>query len=960
MPYYIAEIRIKNKGGNSERKKKQKKTMLHMLAALSLIFLMVSFQTMFFSATVTASSEPSLANILNDLGFTNIAPSEVETFPSGRYNITLYAEVASYCNQNVLSYYPINTSDFQTIFDSPEGGNIGYVVPPLTKTFEVTTQFGLSLLAPGPYRYFTEHELNPDYPEPHVQVFLNLDNPDMFLIGFEDKFGGGDRDYNDMVFSLVLINPIGIGNVTMVPENPNYNQTVTVTAEVIKGTFDVESVILSYQTDSGSWTNVTMSPDDEFYVAEIPPQSYNTAVKYKIYASYTEGSSVVSELFSYTVGDFVPPVISDVVQVPSSPAPTDSVTITANVTEPLEASGIKNVTVWYTIDGGWTFTGMMNVDGLWRATIPGQSGGVNVEFFVEAFDNVGNRAITETSGYTVIIPNSPPIVSLIYSPSISYTGEVVDFNASNSYDPDGTIVSYLWDFGDGNTATGAVVTHIYPDNGEYPITITVVDNEGAVGSKMGVQVVKNRLPIAEITAAGTGVDKDEVVTYNASGSYDPDGSIVSYQWDFGDGNTATGVAVDHAYTQDGTYMVTLTVTDNDGEKDSAYTITVVINREPVALFSATPETAEIGETISFDASESYDPDGTIVSYLWDFGDGSTANGVEVDHAYSQYGVYTITLTVTDDDGATDTMSVTKSFVNKSPFASFTKSTQTAHLNEAVTFNAAESSDPDGTIVSYHWDFGDGSTANGVEANHAYSEYGVYLVTLTVTDNDGLTDSASAIVVVVNREPVATFTSTPETAETDETVTFDAAGSYDPDGTLVSYVWDFGDGNTASGVTVDHAYTQDGTYLVTLTVTDNDGYNDSVYAVTVVINREPTASFTATPETVETGEPITFNASASYDPDGSIVSYQWDFGDGNTSTGVTANHAYAEAGNYTVTLTVIDDDGTVVTASVYLQIVKSEPETALPLAILAVIALSIAALTATLLYGLLMKRKKRHA
>ena len=278
MPYYIAEIRIKNKGGNSERKKKQKKTMLHMLAALSLIFLMVSFQTMFFSATVTASSEPSLANILNDLGFTNIAPSEVETFPSGRYNITLYAEVASYCNQNVLSYYPINTSDFQTIFDGPEGGNIGYVVPPLTKTFEVTTQFGLSLLAPGPYRYFTEHELNPDYPEPHVQVFLNLDNPDMFLIGFEDKFGGGDRDYNDMVFSLVLINPIGIGNVTMVPENPNYNQTVTVTAEVIKGTFDVELVILSYQTDSGSWTNVTMSPDDEFYVAEIPPQPYNTIV----------------------------------------------------------------------------------------------------------------------------------------------------------------------------------------------------------------------------------------------------------------------------------------------------------------------------------------------------------------------------------------------------------------------------------------------------------------------------------------------------------------------------------------------------------------------------------------------------------------------------------------------------------------------------------------------------------
>ena len=115
-----------------------------------------------------------------------------------------------------------------------------------------------------------------------------------------------------MLFSVTDCIPPEIVSVTRSPETPNYDQSVTVTAQVTRGSADIDSVILSYQIESASWINVTMSLDDGFYVAGIPAQPYNTAVNYKVYASDIIGTSVVSGLFSYTVGDFVPPVISNV------------------------------------------------------------------------------------------------------------------------------------------------------------------------------------------------------------------------------------------------------------------------------------------------------------------------------------------------------------------------------------------------------------------------------------------------------------------------------------------------------------------------------------------------------------------------------------------------------------------------------------------------------------------------
>ncbi|MFE4467796.1 PKD domain-containing protein [Leifsonia sp. NPDC056824] len=331
------------------------------------------------------------------------------------------------------------------------------------------------------------------------------------------------------------------------------------------------------------------------------------------------------------------------------------------------------------------------------------------------------------------------------------------------------------------------------------------------------------------------------------------------------------------------------------------------NQPPVASFTKT--TSQL--TVNVDGSASTDSDGTIASYSWNFGDGSVVTGPTASHTYLQGGSYNVSLTVTDNQGATNTtsqgVSVTAPPPNQPPVASFTSSA--TYL--AASFDGTSSSDPDGTVASWAWDFGDGSTGAGSTASHTYAAAGTYQVKLTVTDNMGAqTSVTNPITVVANQPPAAAFTS----SVTNLGASFDGSTSSDPDGTVASYAWDFGDGATGTGATASHTYATAGTFTVTLTVTDNAGATNQVqHQVTTTLppNQPPVASFTAT----ATGLGVAVNGSASSDPDGTIASYAWNFGDGTgTATGATANYTYATSGTYTVTLTVTDNQGATATAT----------------------------------------------
>lgn len=269
-------------------------------------------------------------------------------------------------------------------------------------------------------------------------------------------------------------------------------------------------------------------------------------------------------------------------------------------------------------------------------------------------------------------------------------------------------------------------------------------------------------------------------------------------------------------------------TDNRNGNPDIYLYDLNPNVGPTAQIGAIPVTT-LGHATNFDGSGSTDSDGTITNYSWDFGDGANADGVIVDHVYSSAGVYQVTLTVTDDDGATGT-AMTSILVNTPPVAAISP-VATVTFGQTTVFDGSASSDSDGAVTSYAWDFGDGLGGSGDIVNHTYSTSGTYLVMLTVTDNHGATGTAT-VSARVNALPLASITPI-QTVIVGEATVLNASGSSDPDGTIMSYVWDFDDGSTGSGATMNHTYVAAGTYQAILTVTDNDGATATAVGSAVV-------------------------------------------------------------------------------------------------------------------------------
>ncbi len=372
-------------------------------------------------------------------------------------------------------------------------------------------------------------------------------------------------------------------------------------------------------------------------------------------------------------------------------------------------------------------------------------------------------------------------------------------------------------------------------------------------------------PHASFVANPASGPPSTVFAFDGSASSDSDGSIVAYAWSFGDGESGNGSSITHSYAAAGTYSVTLTVTDDKGAAGSATSnVTVVAaNVAPIARMTVTPAGPD---TFDFNATGSSDPDGTIVSYAWTFGDAVAGAGTDVIHTFAEPGSYIVTLTVTDDKGATGSASTNVDVIapNVAPTARI-GITSTAF--DRFDFSGASSSDSDGSIVAYAWDFGDGSVESGPLATHRYATPGNYIVTLTVTDDRGGTGSASSGVgvIAINVAPTARIATTPTAPDT---IGFDATGSSDPENAIASYSWNFGDGTTGSGVIVSHRYDAAGTYTVELTVVDAAGSSDvtrvevSVPAVQILLTRTVRGTVTlggAVASVTANGAPVAFTS-----------------------------------------------------------------------------------------------------
>jgi PKD repeat protein len=376
---------------------------------------------------------------------------------------------------------------------------------------------------------------------------------------------------------------------------------------------------------------------------------------------------------------------------------------------------------------------------------------------------------------------SPPLASDPLTPVIGLSPEALDFgrlctgicrdlpvSLRNVGDPGSDLIISNLVISPPFTLMGPPATpFMIPADGSV-VTLTVHYCAAGIGPENGVLTVASQnAPVSSLLLPMNGVSDPppecdpggpyqalptQAITFDARGSSDPGGTIVTYAWDFGDGATGQGVTAIHAYAQPGSYEVRLTLTDDCGGVSSCITPAAVNPNQPPICEANGPYAHVAGHPILMSALGSSDPDGHIVAYRWDFGDGERANGFNVSHSYSAPGLYTVELTVVDMRGGTTTCGTTAEIVafNDPPIC-HAGGPYLATLGQPVTFDGSASSDPEGEILSYRWQFGDCATGIGTNPTHTYLPGAeVYAVSLCVSDRFGAMSCCTAEVQMESR------------------------------------------------------------------------------------------------------------------------------------------------------------------------------------------------------------------
>ncbi|MFC2078558.1 PKD domain-containing protein [Candidatus Bipolaricaulota bacterium] len=536
---------------------------------------------------------------------------------------------------------------------------------------------------------------------------------------------------------------------------------------------------------------------------------------------------------------------------------------------------------------------------------------------LEASDEqVSGTPKAENSAY-----NDLPVAQMTITPPIPHPGIPAEFDATGSDDPNDPITSYRWEFGDGTEATGPAASHTYQEAGEYAVTLILTDSKGGETQfTRDVQVALTTAPIADFSVV-LKPDQDvarasDLLTFQDESS-DADSEITSWKWHFGDGHDAAGRSVNHSYETYGEYVVGLRVVDAQGEVGVQTRSLSIASRSPVAVFSFSPERPNQSQIVRFDATESFDPDGEITVYQWDFdGDGTIdSESAEpiAEYEYMSGGRFTPSLQVIDDLSQRSTRERMID-VNAAPKAQFQISSFEPRELELVTATDL-SDDSDGIIVQWLWDFGDGTVSDEASPSHVYQQNGTMDITLTVTDEQGAAGTAVASINVGNLPPVANLTVAEATLPTGSRFSFDASASFDPSplGSLARYEWSLGREDVyeveTSVPSLAHVFGDDGQVTVRVRVTDSDGASAVSEPLSITVsNRSPTISrVTWSPSEPADGDDVTFAVQAS-DPDGEITAWTWTLNSGERGSSQNFLHSFEDDGDYSLSIQVRDNDG----------------------------------------------------
>lgn len=458
-------------------------------------------------------------------------------------------------------------------------------------------------------------------------------------------------------------------------------------------------------------------------------------------------------------------------------------------------------------------------------------------------------------------------------------------------------ITWNWDFGDGQSSTEQNPEHIYTSSGIYEVTLTI--NNGGCSDDISKPVT-----VVDIPTASFSYSFDGGVECGESEIQFTDESIfennVTWSWDFGDGNISDSQDPTHTYANGGTYIITLVIeNENDCSNSVNQSISVY---EPPNIFFSFIEDCENQPTL-FNDSEHINME-TTSSWLYEFGDNNTSSQSNPSHIYDAPGNYNVTFSITDENGCSNSI-IRNVKVFHNPIADF--SNTTVCQGEITQFTDLSYCNTTYTPVnSWYWDFGDGNTSLEENPSHTYSIGNInsYEVTLTVETTTECSKSITKTVEVL-KSPQTEFSyqfsdgSPCQFAEiqfTDESI--------NTQGNIVTWNWNFDNGDNSSIQNPIYTYTSSGNYAVELTVENSGGCSSSnIQDIEIIGVPEIDFSFTE----VCLGFPTEFNDS-DFSSGANIDTWSYEFGDGNSGNSSNPSHSYSLAGNYSVSLEVIDNDG----------------------------------------------------
>ena len=460
-----------------------------------------------------------------------------------------------------------------------------------------------------------------------------------------------------------------------------------------------------------------------------------------------------------------------------------------------------------------------------------------------------------------------------------------------------TLTQWLWMFGDGGTSAAQNPVYVYQDTGYFDVQLIVWSN-GCPDTIRFNNYVHIKPPIARfIESFNCGNPWQRTFTDQSIGADE-------WYWDFGDGTTSTLQNPVHTYADTGTYLVRLRVVNlTTGCDYEASRLIRVINEK--AKFAALDTVVCKGNVVVLSAQDNNPLD--IATYMWNFGDGSVINGppstaTTVSHIYAAAGNYDVQLIVRDVAGCTDTLRKTLYIRVNGPTADFTSTVPGSCLNSAVTFNDGSVSDGINPITQWVWNYGDGTveTVTAPPFQHTYATAGVYTVSLTAVDSMGCRDSVTKNSLLVISKPVADFSTPDSLSCPNQSINFTSQST----GPGLTYLWNFGDGNTSTDPNPVHTYVADGNYTVKLVIVDQYGCTDSITKPAYIKIVTPVANFTMS-DSVSTCPPLLVQFTNTSNV---ATTVNWDFGDGTSAQIPNPSHFYNYPGTYIVRLTVTGPGG----------------------------------------------------